>query len=220
MTQKKYFAHLVRLAGLEGISADGDPRDQLFGYFQCFMPDGKNVERVFDPFPRKEIYIERIRAVYAATEKKIKETIAEGVAPGYFVPPPIEVQGNVLPDLGKELLEQYKKFAAVSGDGELTETLEKVAAVEITGKDKSSEQGDTDIMLYEAVCDYVRSVQPEDQLLDMLDEAYYSIACDYFLAFYLQFPQPETEFLAPHFKLWQLGRSYRFTENKLLIENA
>lgn len=58
-------------------------------------------------------------------------------------------------------------------------------------------------------------------LLGVLDEAYYSISCSYYLSVYLQYPRlkrkPETDFLQPYFELWQRGYDFIIEEEKLIL---
>ncbi|PAM93318.1 hypothetical protein B4N84_18720 [Flavobacterium sp. IR1] len=61
----------------------------------------------------------------------------------------------------------------------------------------------------------------ESELIAVLDEAYYSISCDYFIAAYFQYPRyknkPEIDFLEPYFRLWKQGRRFVLNDNKLIF---
>lgn len=56
-------------------------------------------------------------------------------------------------------------------------------------------------------------------LKELLDEAYYSIACDYWISYYLQWHRYglKGDPLAPYFELYRLGYSAIFSEQKLYI---
>ncbi|MNI58809.1 hypothetical protein D3C73_1139370 [compost metagenome] len=55
--------------------------------------------------------------------------------------------------------------------------------------------------------------------IEILDEAYYSIACDYWISYYLQWHRYglKGDPFAPYFELYRLGYSAVFAENKLYI---
>lgn len=60
-----------------------------------------------------------------------------------------------------------------------------------------------------------------EPLLQVLDEAYYSVSCGYWLAAYLQYPAfkhtPAGDFLQPYFELWQCGYGFALQPDKLRI---
>ena len=55
----------------------------------------------------------------------------------------------------------------------------------------------------------------------VLDEAYYSINCDYYLSAYLQYPlyrtKPDSDFLRPYFDLWRQGYGFTLDEDCLYL---
>ncbi|TDG36657.1 sodium:solute symporter [Pedobacter changchengzhani] len=61
----------------------------------------------------------------------------------------------------------------------------------------------------------------EEKLNSVLSEAYYSINCDYYLSYYLQYPsfvdKPEQDFLKSYFEIWKNGHYCKFDKSRLII---
>lgn len=207
MDQLRYIRSMADLIGLE-ISPTAtalDAADHLFGLFQCFMPDGKGVEQVFAPLPDGDELLRRVRPIYAATVTHFDQVA--GAVPGYFVPTqPIspEVEGQ---RLGTDLLRGMREFAEFWEDDELVEALQGVSQIELR-----AEAADADPVWeswHERLSDWRIDSTDHDSLVATLSEAYYSIACDYTLATYFQYPtytaRPDGDPLLPYFQLWLAG---------------
>ncbi|MGP3786927.1 hypothetical protein [Paenibacillus sp. 1A_MP2] len=83
MDQQEYGRYLLALSG-EEIEPDDDMEveaDHLYGFFQGFMPSGTGVERVFEPIPDGQRFLDRIRPIY---EMLNPEDFAGEYVPGYF----------------------------------------------------------------------------------------------------------------------------------------
>lgn len=76
-----------------------------------------------------------------------------------------------------------------------------------------------DSALYETIFDVVSEHKNYDEPIEVLNEAYYSIACDYWLSYYLQWHRYKLKGdpFAPYFELFALGYSAVFSDNKLYI---
>lgn len=59
----------------------------------------------------------------------------------------------------------------------------------------------------------------EEEPIEILDEAYYSIACEYWISYYLQWHRYglKGDPFAPYFELYRLGYSAVFSDQKLYI---
>lgn len=67
MEKLEYFNYLRTIPALNFIGEADHPEhleDNLYGIFQCFMPDGTGVEAVFNPLPDGDLLRERILPVY------------------------------------------------------------------------------------------------------------------------------------------------------------
>ncbi|MGV3611408.1 MAG: hypothetical protein ACO1N0_10690 [Fluviicola sp.] len=221
MTKQEYCNYLLGLAKLDPLpSGRTDFSDRLFGLFQCFMPKGEGIEKVFEPIENGERYVERIRQIYTVTGEEVTKIFQSGMAPAYFVPPKKTVDESDLIRIGNELLVSFNVFASRTENDEMREALESIQTVKIASE-KEEEESDTDILVYESITDWHIENSDSEELIDILDEAFYSIACDYFLGYYFQYPRYEnklgTDFLEPYFQLWKAGYSCSFSENELLI---
>lgn len=104
-------------------------KDDLFGLFQQFRPDGEGVASIFSILRDGDAYVQRLLAVYAATNEP------ENANDAYFV-----VRRRTAVDIpsalnfGHELIERMKCLAVVIDDPELTECLNGVVRVCFTDK--------------------------------------------------------------------------------------
>lgn len=160
-------------------------KDDLFGLFQQFRPDGDGVASIFSELPNGDVYMQRLLAIYAATNEP------ENLGDAYFVVrarPAVDVP-SVL-DLGHQLIERMKRLAIVIDDPRLTESLNGLARVRYSEAlpPRHRSLADDDWWLVEVIGDWLSTLKDRDALPVRLDEAYYSIACDYMLAWYLQWP--------------------------------
>ena len=80
---------------------------------------------------------------------------------------------------------------------------------------ESPDRHDTDLMIYDTLCDWVASLESNPPAAAELHEAFYSIACDYPLSWYAMWPwyadaAPFADPFRPYFQLWRHGIEYRF----------
>lgn len=220
MNKQEYAEYLAKLIEDFDIDFDDDLSDQFYSYFQCFMPSGKNVEKVFEPLAHKEELLERLLPIYKATESKTLKQYAEGVSPGYFCPDATH-NGTDIIAYGKQHVEYLKGFATFSEDSELLEMLNDVTIFEVSKKAPEIEDDTLNVYLYDAIIEWGIENIDEEELISILSEAYYSISCDYYLSYYFQYPafknKPATDFLKPYFKIWESGYNCKFDGIKLII---
>ena len=224
MTQKDYFKFLVKLAELDHIETESeDYSDNLFGLFQCFMPNGKNIDQVFEPIPNGKLYADRIRQIYTITESEVTKKFEDGIAPAYFIPPKANCTETELIKIGNEIIEKFKLFASHIENTEVVDILNSIKNVKIVDTDIRDIDSHNHLLIEEAISDWTYDNTDEEDLIEILSEAYYSIACNYWLSYYFQYPRyadkPEFDFLEPYFNLWKAGYYCRFDSSDLLISN-
>lgn len=226
MEKLEYFNYLRTIPALNFIGEADHPEhleDNLYGIFQCFMPDGTGVEAVFSPLPDGDLLRERILPVYKLVEQKVRECLKQGIVPGYFVPETIVCSDEELMQLGDQFINNIKTLSEYNNDNEFTELMAGITNVEIVKSreelDKSID--DTQDYIYDALSDYISDYIDSNDLLSILSEAYYSIACDYWLSYYLQYPAIKTDLncdiFKPYFELWARGYYCSFKTDALLI---
>lgn len=99
--------------------------------------------------------------------------------------------------------------------------LKEINEIEISKTDKQDFDNEKHLKLYDVFSDWTIENSDENDLLALLDDAYYSISCDYFLSAYFQYPRyknkPEIDFLKPYFELWTQGKRFVLNNNKLIL---
>ena len=220
MTKKEYAEFLGNLID-EEIDTDSEYLDdQFYSYFQCFMPYGENVDKVFEPITNGQLFYERIKPIFTTTEKEALEIFEQNASPGYFVPNKKDDKG-LLKEIGKQFLENLIVFAEFVKDEELVSDLKKIDEVEISNTDEQDFDNETHQGLYDVFSDWRIENSDESELIEVLDEAYYSVSCDYFLSAYFQYPRfknkPEIDFLMPYFELWKQGYRFVLNDKKLIL---
>ena len=196
-----------------------DDEDRWFGVFQGYRPDGAGVEEVFAGFPDAPDYVERIRAVCRAAYHDRWEREA------YFVvrtPPPATDEELIA--FGRELLSGLHLIALLatsSGRRDLHEYLSRVDRVAVVPAADCDRGNDDHTLVHEAIGDILRGFCDYDHPAVRLREGFYSVACEYWLAWYLQWPYyrrwvPRDVF-RPFFELWARGCEVAFHGAALTI---
>lgn len=220
MTQKEYAQYLAELIG-EEMDTDCNELEELFyGYFQSFMPDGKNVEKVFEPIENGQLLYQRIKPIFEATKEETIQAFEQNIAPGYFVPNKKGTEEE-LKAIGRELLARFLEFASFVEEETLQNYLKEIINIEISDSREQNFDDEAQTELYEILSIWYIDNTDYESLISILREAYYSINCDYFLAAYLQYPvltnKPKTDFLKPYFELWQRGFQFVINGNTLIL---
>jgi len=238
MDQQEYGRYCLAMGGEEFMPEDGEQleAEHLYGFFQWFMPSGAGVERVFEPIPEGQLFLNRLRPIYVMLNP---EDFTGEYVPGYFNGGYEVASEETLRKLGLELIVSLKSlFSMVPEDDELAditkEALQELACVQevvvlpqgelgkleqraIQGTDEEDSEA-----IYEALGDLLSSRRDYDEAIEILSEAYYSIACDYWVAYYLQWPRYEglqeaENCLYPYFELYRYGYNLHWTQTKLFI---
>lgn len=216
MDKEEYGRYLLSL--MEEEEPDEDTvveAEELFGFFQMFMPEGDGVEAVFEPLEDGDAYLQRILPIYAMLDPA---DFAGDTVPGYFNAKRAEASGETLIGYGRQFIEGLKEL--LEEDEEVTAYLAAIQHIELLppGQIAAIRQlSDADV--YEALFDVVNSCRKYEELIDILGEAYYSIACDYWISYYLQWPRfgLKGDPLAPYFELYRRGYGAVFSEGRLFI---
>jgi hypothetical protein len=196
-----------------------DDKHRWYGIFQGYRPIGDGVEDIFAGLPVATEYAARIRSV-------CRVTLHEGWArDAYFVVrTPRPATDEELICFGQELLSGLRLIAVLatrSGSREFHEYLSGVSRVVVArpGEDDRN-HGDHQLVL-EAVGEILWGLQDYGHRIVQVREGFYSVACDYWLAWYLQWPYfrawvPRDVF-RPYFELWARGCEIAFQGKMLYV---
>jgi hypothetical protein len=204
--KKALFARLKKLAGDD--SAGPWDEDHLGTLFHWFRPDGFGLESALSFLPDASKYVERLLRVYRAAKHPTCNRDA------YFVVrSPEEATKAKIVAMGKEYLANLRVLAGVIGNAKLKSYLASVTRVQVVPAEKLNPESNEGLTVYEAIGDFFGYTNSDDPIR-LLREAYYSIACDRYLALYLQWPYYEhlcsVDCFEPYFRLWQHGYSCGF----------
>jgi hypothetical protein len=96
-----------------------------------------------------------------------------------------------------------------------------VSKVEIVPPEVCSRKQDDHLSVHDPLCDILRGFYDYEDLAVQLREGFYSVACDYWLGWYLQWPyfqkQVPQDVFRPYFELWERGCEVAFREDSLDI---
>jgi hypothetical protein len=220
MSKLEYCQYLAEVLD-EDIEFDEDSlADNFYALFQTFMPKGENVEKVFAVVPSGELFLERLMPIYEVTSSETIIKMKEGVFPGYFCPIPTGSEGELLSE-GNLHLKNLIEFARYFQADELLSLLQNIKGVRLREQSRADSKDLLNQYLYDFLTDWSIENSDKTELLEVLNEAYYSVNCDYYLSFYLQYPRyknkPETDFLKPYFNIWKMGYYCGFENQELII---
>jgi hypothetical protein len=214
MTPEEYLRYLPRLIDPE---ADRPwDADQTYGLFGHFRPAGMGVEAVFAPLAHGAEYLARLRPIYAATADP------ECARDAYFiVRRPRGVTQTELDQLGQAFLAHLRSLADVIGDAELDAVLDGTRRIEHRAIRMEDFDTDEHLTVSETIGDWLGGHADEEDPIDVLREAYYSLAADDWLAHHLQWPRYAElcpiDVFAPYAELWHAGLSCVFRAETLVI---
>lgn len=222
MDKQSYARYLLQLMDEEMDSDESDVEEsQFYGYFQMYMPDGKGVEATFEPLEDGGAYLQRILQIY---EMLNPEDFSGTEVPGYFNSKASNVPNEILIDYGRRFIQGLKELMIESSEKvDTTDAatylcgIEEVRIIPNGSIDDIRQQYDPEV--YETLSEIINEHKDYVEPIEVLDEAYYSIACDYWISYYLQWHRYglQGDPFAPFFELYRLGYSAIFSENKLYI---
>ncbi|MCM3340682.1 hypothetical protein M3650_19120 [Paenibacillus sp. MER TA 81-3] len=221
MDKQSYARYLIQLMDEEVEADEVIDADSLYGYFQMYMPSGKGVEATFEPLQDGEAYLQRIEQMYDILDPA---DFGGDTVPAYFNSKTADVPPDVLKGHGEQLIKGLKELMdeceELEGAADAASYLSGIKEVQLLphGKINTIRQSrDPDV--YEALFEVINEHTDDDEPIEVLDEAYYSIACNYWISYYLQWHRYglKVDPLAPYFELYRLGYSAVFYEHKLYI---
>ena len=222
MDKQTYARYLLQLMEEEVDSDESDIEEaQFYGYFQMYMPDGKGVEATFEPLEDGHAYLQRILKIYKMLEP---EDFRGSAVPGYFTSKAVNVTNEILINYGRQFIQGLKDLMLESSEKADTVDsvdyllgIKEIKIIPSGSIDEIRQQYDPEI--YETIFDIINEQKEYDEPIEILDEAYYSIACDYWISYYLQWHRYRLngDPFAAYFELYRRGYSAVFSENKLYI---
>jgi hypothetical protein len=183
-----------------------DDEDRWYGVFQGYRPHGDGVEALFANVPDAGNYAARIRAICAASYHD------NWARDGYFVVRrPRPASAKELTALGHELLDGLRLLCkAARHDGRTLGSLfSGVTGVEVVSPERFDRKHPYHIDVINAVNDVLRRRRNYNDRIVQLREGFYSVACDFWLSYYLQWPYYQSwlphDVFRPYFDLWASG---------------
>jgi hypothetical protein len=206
------FRDWQRLAG--DLAAKPWGRDEIFGFFQRFRPTGDGLEDALLPLPQGRAILDRIRPVFLVTSDGWQN--AESFDAYFIVRKPAPIDPATAEALVRSHLTNVAEIASSANVVELVDLLRE-PTLSISHESPPQTQGphDTDTFIDDTLCNWEGSLSPDPAGITGLQEAFYSIACDYNVARHLMWPwfakstDLQEPFL-PYFNLWLHGVTYRF----------
>ncbi|MFB6364181.1 hypothetical protein ACFCP7_08970 [Paenibacillus elgii] len=220
MDHQEYGRYLLGLIDEEATDVEIE-EDAFYGYFQIFMPSGEGVEAVFAPLANGEAYLKRLAPIYDMLDP---EDFKGDSVPGYFNGKSGSVSEDVLRGYGEQLITGMKQLmeehADVDGIAEAISYLAGVHQIVILPRGEIGQYREKyDPILHEILFEIVSEHKNLDEPVQILSEAYYSIACDYWISYYLQWHRFDLagDPLAPYFELYRMGYNLVFSGSNLYI---
>ncbi|MCP3776284.1 hypothetical protein NLX71_23795 [Paenibacillus sp. MZ04-78.2] len=186
------------------------------------MPSGEGVEAIFAPLANGEAYLKRLAPIYDMLDP---EDFKGDSVPGYFNGKSTSVSEDELRGYGEQLITGMKQLmeehADVEGTAEAASYLAGVHQIVILPREEIGQYREKydPILLHEILFEIVSEHKNLDEPVQILSEAYYSIACDYWISYYLQWHRFDLpgDPLAPYFELYRLGYNLVFSGSNLYI---
>ena len=189
-------------------------------FFALFTPDltRDQLEDIFRCFPNSNELVRRMLAVKAAGEIENRP----------YLFPKLENRGSVdeLIDLVSKDLAQRRQLCALLGETSLIDNIDRANLVYTQDEkiiDKAIRSKDSpDVFLFEVIGDYLDDTWLlSDNRADALFEAFYGLAADYYLAWYLGSPLMNVDVdFSTYFQLWRHGGAYILLEDTVLVRHV
>jgi len=199
-----------------------DDVECAFGLFQQFRPDGVGVEVVFDGVPNASEYVERLRTIYRAAYHDDWDRDVY-----FIVRSPQAASPEELAAFGMEYVAGLRFLSgmlAKRGHPRLDKYLASVTGAVVVPHATANRMNDDDTLVYEAVSDFMGEFYNYEHPIIKLREAYYSVACNYYLGWYLQWPyfseKIPRDVFRPFFELWVRGYGCVFQGSSLCLVAA
>lgn len=220
MDKQEYAQYLLGLMDEEADAEEID-EDMFYGYFQMYMPSGEGVERTFSPLPDGEAYQQRIVQIYEMLDPK---EFAGNTVPGYFNGKSEAASEDLIQAYGSKHIAELKQLLEQHADEEYTAEaihyLGMIDEVVVLPPGKFEQyRKQYEPLVHDTLFELISEHSEDDEPVEILSEAFYSIACDYWISYYLQWHRYGLggDPLAPYFELYRLGYSATFAGNKLYL---
>jgi hypothetical protein len=228
-TEEEILARWQQLAGDD--SPEPWTEDDLGMFFQNFRPHGEGVEAAFERVIGGEVILPRLKEVYQVTAEG---AFREDTYDGYFiVRQPAPLKEGKARELCAEYLGKVAEIAKELSSGkpdspysELAVQIANLRPIEVVEGERPWPPDDEapEGVIYELRSDFIFRLKDEGVVEShalLMTEAFYTIACEYELAYHLLWPlfeqaSPVSEPFRAHFELWKHGADYRFAEPDLV----
>jgi hypothetical protein len=200
---------LLRQEGSNAPEAEAE----LYGFFQSFRPDGRGLAGAFERVAGGDELLQRLLDVYRVT--------APGWEPSdayFLVKAPQPLTDAALSEYARRHRDSMAQIASYVGEDELGSFLKEAGElVTVAPSDSTPASEGANLRIYEAAVDFMTGLDPEESEALLLGEAYYGIACDYFLKYHLLWPlyrrsSPLDEPFEAYSQLWKHGVQCDFLE--------
>lgn len=207
------FGRWQHLAGAEDREPWTKP-EQLAGLFQAFRPSGNGVDAVFTGLPAGEAVLRRMKRVYRATSAAWEPQ--RPILDAFVVERPPRMSEKSVLDLLRKHRDLAVEISRVTGDGELEATLRSAALT--IARSKGPDWSELGAWMHEDRVEFMSSMVPLDSPVLLLKEAFYTVAYDAILMYYLMWPlfahsSPVNEPFEPYFELWRHGWTVEASSN-------
>lgn len=210
MKQQEYFEYVNSITRE---NFDLDLYDNTFGIFQALSTKPTLLQRVFRPFKENTQLHEKILELY--------NSVATPLNSSYFIISRSDICNDDIISLCKQFKDNLFQFSKDYNLTELKDLINNISKIEFQQFEDNTLSNDSNLLVYESICDLLGTLEYKNDSFAILDEAYYSISCDYYLSYYLQWPQILTKtnknIFEPYFKLYQNGIKIAFKDNIMIF---
>jgi hypothetical protein len=201
----------------------GDPATEadLYGFFQSFRPDGRGLEEVFAGVVGGGELLQRLLELYRVT--------AWGWDPNdayFLVKAPQPLAETEMRRLAQLHHASMVHVAELAGATEVKSFLEMGSRLAVVARVESRALAEgANLEVYEAAVNFVANLPGTESEALLLGEAYYGIACDYFLKYHLLWPlydqvSPISEPFGAYYQLWKHGLRCDFRNRGVVTVGA
>lgn len=210
-----------RLAPLVGVTnSTGDYAD-LAMLFQSYRPSGRGLEEVFTGMTCAPELQERMERCFAACARPDWRDFP------YFVPRRRPMSRAEAQSLATQHASALVELCMRAGEGEAGVLVSGggIAVLDSGAGSGTRAESEEDVWIREVVSDLLFRTEVVDEDFPALKDAYYSIANDYFLRFFLSWPEYRP-FLTlhdpfePYFAIWSMGASVHVEASGRVVIDA
>lgn len=173
----------------------------------------EEIRRILSYFPFSDELVDRTERVLASGDMERS----------LYLLPRLKVGESELIQLGREWLKEQERVCGVLGDSEVLKICEdaRVLFVDSHDMDYWLQQDIPHYWLFDEVGDAIRGSKTSDSdQTYALFEAFYGLAADYYLAWYVGRPLFEFDInLESYFRFWRAGGRCALTESGFLVAN-